>query len=215
MSINKYILLEKLENFIVQNYIKKDKKKIIWLCRLLISNDTTKNCIINCSYHKWSDLPKSKSLFHTKENCGLPIGNYTSQVFSNFYLNSFDHFVKSELKFKYYGRYVDDFVIVSTDREELKRAIPKIRKFLYENLEIEIHPKKIYLQNINHGVDFLGSYIKPWRKYITPRIKNNFNIVINKINILLKNDLSAVEVKKIQEKLNSYLGLLSHSSTIT
>lgn len=213
MSINKLILLERSENFLERKYLKNDQKKVLWLCQLLILNDTTKNCTINCSYSKWEGLPKSKSLFHTNENCGLPIGNYTSQVFSNFYLSSFDHFIKSELKIKYYGRYVDDFFLISTSKKELKGCIPRIQKFLKNNLELELHPNKIYLQNVTHGVEFLGSYIKPWRKYITPRIKNNLFVVIDEINILLKRDLSVGEAKKIQEKFNSYLGLLSHSNT--
>ena len=62
----------------------------------------------------WNDLPNNKSLFHSPLHCGLPIGNLTSQVFANFYMNTLDHYVKSELKLKYYGRYVDDFVIVQT-----------------------------------------------------------------------------------------------------
>ncbi|MGI6329542.1 MAG: reverse transcriptase domain-containing protein [Bacilli bacterium] len=214
MSINKGILLSKLEKFINDNYMEDDKAKILWLCQLIIYNDITKNCVFHSSFEKWDDLPKSKSLFHTKDNCGLPIGNYTSQVFSNFYLSSFDHFVKSELKIKHYGRYVDDFFLVSNSKEELKRCIPKIRKFLLEELDLELHPKKIYLQNINNGVEFLGSYIKPWRIYITPRIKNNFYLTVKELDKYFdQEDIYYDEGLKIREKLNSYLGIVSHYDT--
>ncbi len=213
MSINKLILLEKLENFLKLKYIYNDKEKLIWLCQLIILNDATNNCTIKCSYSKWDGLPKSKSLFHTNENCGLPIGNYTSQIFSNFYLNSLDHFVKSKLKIKFYGRYVDDFFLLSTSREELKDCIPKIQEFLKNNLQLELHPNKIYLQNITHGVEFLGAYIKPWRRYITPRVKNNFYCAIAYVNTLLEQNLCEKDVKKIQAILNSYLGLLLHFNT--
>ncbi len=214
MSINKVILLERLEKIISYKYLESDKNKVIWLCQKTILNDVKVNCFFKSLPDEWDGLPRSKSLFHAKENCGLPIGNYTSQVFSNFYLSGFDHFIKSELKFKYYGRYVDDFVIVSTDRERLKKAIPKIRRFLFESLELELHPKKIYLQNVNHGVEFLGSFIKPWRIYVTRRIKNNFYLSIIVTNQLLKKSkFNYCDALKIRQKMNSYLGILSHYNT--
>ncbi len=214
MSINRNVLLNKLHNFICEKYRENDIKKLIYLCGLVINNDVTKNCVFNSSFNKWADLPKSKSLFYSKENCGLAIGNYTSQIFSNFYLNQFDHFVKSTLKIKYYGRYVDDFVLISKDKEELINIIPKIKVYLKENLKLDLHPKKIYLQNINRGVEFLGVYLKPWRKYITPRIKNNFYLVINNINnYFMDNKVVYEDIVKIREKINSYLGILSHYNT--
>jgi len=214
MSINKLLLFEKLKSFIKEKYFYFDRKQLLWLCQKIILNDDTKNCVKVVSDNRWIGLPKSKSLFYSKKNCGLPIGNYTNQVFANFYLNSFDHFIKSELNIKYYGRYVDDFILLSNNKVELKKNILKIRNFLKEMLGLELHPKKIYLQNINHGVEFLGSYIKPWRKYITPRIKNNFYLLVNDINTLLDKELlNNNQIKEIQSRLNSYLGILVHSNT--
>lgn len=69
-------------------------------------------------------MPKDKSLFTTKTGYGLPIGNLTSQVFANFYLTEFDHYIKHVLGIKCYLRYVDDFVIVHQDEEYLKYLIP-------------------------------------------------------------------------------------------
>jgi hypothetical protein len=57
--------------------------------------------------------------------------------------------MKNELKIKYYGRYVDDFCIIHTDKEYLKNLIPKITKYLQQNLELTIHPKKIYFQHFS------------------------------------------------------------------
>jgi len=214
MSINKKILLSKLEKFINDNYRGNDKSKILWLCQLVICNEITKNCIFKSSRKRWDGLPKSKSLFCAKENCGLAIGNFTSQVFSNFYMSSFDHFVKSKLNVKHYGRYVDDFFLVSNSKEELKENIPKIKHFLREELELELHPKKVYLQNVNKGIEFLGAYIKPWRIYITPRIKNNFYLTIRELDKYFdRKDLYYDEGLKIREKLNSYLGIASHYDT--
>ncbi len=142
MSINKLTLFNRLEVFINAKYDYCDKESLIKLCKKVIDTNPIDNCKIKSPFNKWEDLPKSKSLFHSKENCGLPIGNYTNQIFANFYLSEFDHFIKSELKIKYYGRYVDDFILLSTDKEELLNIIPKIRKFLKKKLDLELHPKK-------------------------------------------------------------------------
>ena len=72
-------------------------------------------------------MPNDKSLFHSPEDCGLPIGNLTSQLFSNVYLNVLDQFMKRELKCRHYGRYVDDFFVVSADKEWLLSLVPKIK----------------------------------------------------------------------------------------
>ena len=87
-------------------------------------------------------MPKSKSLFYTDENCGLPIGNLTSQLLSNVYLNILDQYIKRVLKCKHYGRYVDDFYIVSQDKEKLLSYIPLIKSFLKEELLLDLHMGK-------------------------------------------------------------------------
>jgi len=74
------------------------------LCRKVIFNDPTKNCIIKGNKKDWENLPENKSLFHSPPNCGLPIGNLTSQIFANFYMNEFDHFIKNKSAIAYYGR---------------------------------------------------------------------------------------------------------------
>jgi retron-type reverse transcriptase len=145
MSINKNILFEKLALFTQQKYHAPDKELIIRLCKKIIFNNPTQNCIIKGKRSNWDDLPGTKSLFHSKPNCGLPIGNLTSQVFANFYMDSFDHYIKHDLKIRYYGRYVDDFVIVYKSKEYLKNLIPKLSDFLQSNIQATIHPKKIKL----------------------------------------------------------------------
>ena len=107
-------------------------------------------------------------------DCGLPIGNLTSQLFSNVYLHEFDSFVKNDLEFTYYGRYVDDFILIHPDKQSLLTAKEKIRTYLKENCQLELHPNKIYLQHYQKGVSFLGEYIKPYRNYISNRTKKKF-----------------------------------------
>jgi len=182
MSINKNILFSKLEKFIKEKYQQTDKELIIKLCKQVIFNDPTKNCIVKGNKSDWNDLPATKSLFNSQPNCGLPIGNLTSQVFANFYMDRFDHHIKHDIKIRYYGRYVDDFVIVHEDKEFLIKLIPKVSDFLQSELKVSIHPKKIYLQHYSKGVKFLGTVILPNRIYIANRTKGNFYNAIEKQN---------------------------------
>jgi len=133
-----------------------------WLVRSIIFNDPTAGCRIKGSRSDWDGLPPSKSLFHSPPGCGLAIGNLTSQLFSNIYLSELDRYVTRTLRFRHYGRYVDDFYLLSEDKTELLSAIPRIRLFLSERLHLTLHPRKIYLQECRKGVKFLGCFIKPY-----------------------------------------------------
>ena len=139
-----------------------------------ILNDPTRGCRIKGKPSLWDDFPRDKSLFHAPKNCGLAIGNLTSQIFANFYLNTFDHFIKHDLGMRYYGRFVDDFILINEDREHLKSLLPVIADFLKSTLGLVLHPKKIHLQHYNKGVNFLGVTIKPHRILMGKRVKGNF-----------------------------------------
>lgn len=165
----------------------------------IIYNDPTKNWIFKGKESDYNWLPKSKSLFCTAEWCWLPIWNLTSQLFSNIYLNDFDHFMKDELWLKYYWRYVDDFVVIHKDKEYLKSIIPLIRDFLKSHLKLTLHPKKIYLQPISHWVQFLWAFIKPYRCYRSKRTVSNFYRKMKQCNYMPS-----------EECLNSYLWLFIH-----
>ena len=104
MHINRNILFKRLQQFILRNYQAEDKTLVLEICEKLIFNNPAENCIIKGKKSDWVGLPKNKSLFHSSPGCGLPIGNLTSQVFANFYLNPFDHFIKTTLNISYYGR---------------------------------------------------------------------------------------------------------------
>lgn len=96
------------------------------------------------------------SFYSTASGKGLPLGNLTSQLLVNIYMNEFDQFAKHRIKAEFYVRYADDFVLLSEDRECLKRQISTIRDFLMERLKLELHPKKLFLETLASGVDFLG-----------------------------------------------------------
>jgi hypothetical protein len=133
-------------------------------------------------------LPKSKSLFFSKANCGLPIGNLTSQLFSNIYLHSFDTFIKNENKIKYYSRYVDDFYILSNNASDLKEYIMIYKENLENELGLQLHPKKIILQHFSKGVNFLGATLKPHRKYVSNRAKINFKLRVKNWKLFSQNN---------------------------
>jgi len=214
MSINKNTLFAKLLKFINKNYHHADKILIVELCYKVIFYDSTNNCIIKGNKSDWNDLPQTKSLFHSSPNCGLPIGNLTSQVFANFYMDSFDHYVKHDLGIRYYGRYVDDFVIVHESKEFLKELMPKLSEFLQTNLYATIHPKKIYLQHYSKGVQFLGTIILPHRIYIANRTKGNFYNAIEKQNKIARHHKPTKEEQSaFQSSMNSYLGIMKHYKT--
>lgn len=214
MHIDKNILFEKLQIFIREKYKERDKELLLQLCQKIIYNDPAKNCSIKGKQSNWDGLPPDKSLFYSPENCGLPIGNLTSQVLANFYMSIFDHFIKHDLRIRFYGRYVDDFVLVHSDKEYLKSLIPILSNFLLFTLKLTLHPKKIYLQHYTKGVRYLGGVIKPHRIYTANRTKGNFYRAINKINDVFKNkDINKQKLSKILASTNSYLGLMSQYKT--
>ena len=134
-----------------------------------------------------------------KRSTGLPLGNLTSQLFANIYMNEFDQFVKHRLKAKYYIRYADDFVLLSEDRAVLERTLPLIDDFLRERLKLALHPDKVFIKTLASGVDFLG-----WVHFSDHRV--------------LRTSTKRRMMRRVREKagkeeiVQSYLGLLGHGN---
>ncbi len=220
MSIDRNILYQKIEKTLkkFKDEVNFNVDFILRLIRKVVFNDPIKNCVIRGNKSNWNGLPKTKSLFSAGENKGLPIGNLTSQLFGNVYLNDFDHFVKHRLGIKHYGRYVDDIVIVHKDKEYLKSIILVIKDYLAREALLEIHRDKIYLQHFTKGVNFLGTVIKPWRTYIQNRTKANFYQKIQFWNNLFSQEIAGGGVSKKNlnnfiASVNSYLGIMKHYNT--
>jgi RNA-directed DNA polymerase len=130
---------------------------------------------------------------------GLPLGNLTSQLLVNIYMNKFDQFVKHKFKAKYYIRYADDFVIFDNDKDKLFEMIPKIACFLQSELKLSLHPKKVSISTIASGVDYLGWVHFPDYRVLRTATKKR----------MLRNIKSCASDKVV---INSYLGLLSHGN---
>jgi RNA-directed DNA polymerase len=212
MHINKAILYDKIETLFTAKYNGADKKLYLNLCKTILFNEPVENAIIKGKRSNWDDLPKDKSLFSAKRGYGLPIGNLTSQVFANVYMSSFDHFIKHQLGIKYYGRYVDDFILVHSNKTYLKGLIPVIASFLKKELHLKLHPKKIYLQHYSKGISYIGGFIKPNRNYVSKRTKGNFYDAIHYQNKLLEHTINPNNAEKqlFLSSMNSYLGILGH-----
>jgi hypothetical protein len=216
MAMNRNLLYEKVKRELLKrkNGIEFDFNLVLYLIEKTIYNDPTNSCHIKGKKEDWQGLPTTKSLFHAKANCGLPIGNLTSQLFGNVYLNDFDHFVKRDLGIRYYGRYVDDFVLVHSSKHYLQNCIEHIRTYLKEILYLDLHPDKVYLQHYSKGVQYLGAIVKPHRIYVANRTKGNFYEAIGKQNRIARDHKPTKEDQKaFQSSMNSYLGIMKHYKT--
>ena len=214
MHISRPLLYDKLHKFLIQNYTGSDLDIVLDLVRKIVFYEPTTGCRVKGNLSQWDDLPNRKSLFHASVDCGLPIGNLTSQVFANFYLNDFDHFMKHSLGLQFYGRYVDDFVVVHRDKEFLKSLVTVVRDFLYSHLGLTLHPRKIYLQHYSKGVKYLGVVIKPHRIYIANRTWGNMYDRIGCLNQLVEDaPPSRNDKQAFRSSINSYLGIMGHYAT--
>ena len=129
-------------------------------------------------------------------------------------MSNFDHFIKSKLGIRYYGRYVDDFVLLHHDQEYLKSLIPVLSNNLLSTLKLTLHPNKIYFHHCTKGIQFLGTVIKPHRIYIANRTKGNFYHAIEKQNIIARDHKPDSEEQKVfLSSINSYLGIIKHYKT--
>ena len=180
-----------------------DMDFVEYLSRTIILLNPVEGCRRRGSVLQWKGLPREKSLFHSDEGCGLPIGNLTSQLFSNVYMNELDQYAKRVLHCRHYGRYVDDFYVVSADREWLRGIAAPITAFLRKRLCLEVNAGKTVICDVCKGVCFLGAYLKPHRLYVSNATLRRMEA---KVALLHRRETPWL----LQSSLNSFLGLLSH-----
>ena len=204
MGINRHLLAWSLECFIRERYKEWQKiEDLIWLCNTIILNDPTKDCVRVGNLELIKILPPEKSLFCVQPGLGLPIGNYSSQMFANFYMTPLDYFIKYYLGIALYGRYVDDFLMFGR-KEQLLEARPYIIDFTRENLGLKVSEDKFYFQPTSHGAKFLGSMLMPGRSYCGNRVRGE-------LEKTLYQDDSTDPI--YLSRVNSYLGLMKHYSS--
>lgn len=155
-----------------------------------------------------SYITKRSTLFDRR---GIPIGNLTSQLFANVYMNEFDQYIKHRLKVKNYVRYTDDFVIVSGDQDYLKGLIAPINDFLKSELDLNLHPNKVKICKFSQGIDFLGYVLRPHCRTVrTKTSRRAFRKIRQRVSEYKKGSLTN---EKLIQTVNSYLGVFSHAKT--
>jgi retron-type reverse transcriptase len=169
-NINQTILLGIIERYIPD-------KNIVWLVSVIV----------------WSFNSGVSGI-------GLPLGNLTSQLLVNVYMNEFDQFVKHKLKARYYLRYADDFIVLSQNRLYLEEILPIMHEFLGDKLKLIMPSNKIFIKTTASGVDFLG-----WVHFSDHRILRT----VTKKRMFRKIKEKHGKIETIQ----SYFGLLSHGNT--
>lgn len=206
MGINRALLLKRCREILKKQRGKVrdlDWDLIDYLLESICLLNPIENCRVLGDRNEWGKLPKEKSLFYSKSGCGLPIGNLSSQLFSNVYLGVLDDFMKRDLKCQRYGRYVDDMFVVSSSKEELYSIVPKVRSFLRKKLELEINEAKVRVVDAYKGVEFLGAFVKPYRTYPSMRSLRRMRGRMKALDLREKSDC-------IQARVNSMMGVLSH-----
>ena len=178
-NINHAILKEILAKHI-------EDEDILWLLGQVIDSFQTNAPLLHPFY------------IHEGNIRGLPLGNLTSQLLVNIYMNEFDHFMKRELKCKFYIRYADDFVILSEDKKYLEKLLPKISEFLDAKLKLSLHPDKVYIKTLASGVDVLGWVHFPNHRVLRTSTKRR----------MFKN----IRKNSKPETLASYRGMLLHGN---
>jgi len=158
---------------------------------------------------RFLDFTKRILFQNSQGDVGIPIGNYTSQYFANIYLNQLDHFVKEKLRVKYYIRYMDDFLLILSNKEECKKVKILIEDFLNKNLNLTLNQKTNYFPNKN-GVHFCGFRVYRDRIKLSNRNKKSINKRIKKWNKKYK--AKKLDLKKAGNQLVSWLGHASHES---
>lgn len=177
MSLNRKKLYERAVWGLDQQYAgnKGMMYRLIKYCLYeIIMDDPVKGAKLKGWPRDWRHLPDSKSLLKQPHGIGIVIGNLTSQLLSNIFLDQMDRYIRFDLGYKHYGRYVDDFYIV-VPREDLPRAvsdIAAIERYL-KRLGLVLHPRKRSVQPASHGVKWLGAVV--YKDVIHPgkRLKRN------------------------------------------
>ena len=139
-------------------------------------------------------------------NVGLPIGNQTSQWFALFYLNGLDHFIKEKLRIKYYVRYMDDFILLSPDKGQLREWLEAIEIFLRDELRLKLNPKTTILAAKN-GIDFVGYKHRGTHKKVR---RDSIKRMKRKIKWYVKGKITK---EKLQKSVRSWTGHASHADS--
>lgn len=178
---------------------------LLWMTEQIVMLDPMEHCEIVGDLHDWDDIDHAKCMRFAKPGRALPIGNLTSQLYSNVYLNPADQYIVRQLLCRHYGRYVDDSTMVDPDRDWLLAQVPKVHEFLADELGLQLHMGKLHVREVSQGIEFLGAFLKPYRDYVSRRTLERITKRLQELDIRDADTLSRT--------VNSYLGIMSHMAS--
>ncbi|MHB8097987.1 MAG: RNA-directed DNA polymerase [Sulfuricurvum sp.] len=194
-SIDKEVLFSLLKRKI-------HEPELLELTRLILFHDPRIDYIDQSTILKDKGFPFHKSLFSTKKDIGLPVGNLSSQFFANVLLDSLDQYCKRVLKIKHYIRYVDDIVILGDNPKILLEQFELMKEFV-KTIKLEFNDKKTIVQRVSRGVDFVGYVIYEYKTLIRKKtVKNSIFY-------------STFYDSKTINRINSYIGLFKVGSNFS
>jgi len=213
-------------------------KKLVTLARKVSKNYTSDCWALKCDIRKFFDSVGHKILlsiierkvkdsnliwllreviesFNTSDKArpcqGIPIGNLTSQLFANIYLNELDRFAKHKLKIKCYLRYADDFLLLSRRKEHLHYYTSVLEQFLSSKLKLSLHPNKISIRKLSWGIDFVGYVALPHHQVLRTRLKQR---IFRRIKERLQQyEHGQLSLGSCDQSIQSYFGILKHANT--
>lgn len=225
MSIDRARLWQRLEEFIRMKYTGEDTEKLLYQVRTFLFTSPLNHTVIRGSRKAWAELPDNKSVFaccgapkpcdyngdYTMEmdvnQKGLTIGALPAQIFGNFYLTPFDHYCKHDLQLRFYGRYVDDFFVVHTDKAYLLFIVSLLRSCL-QSKGLTLHPHKIRILHYKQGIPFLGAYLKGRILLPGKRLRAGFRQLLYQMDNLPDSTKHEKDIEQWECRFNSYLGML-------
>lgn len=149
-------------------------------------------------------------LYAQKREKGLEIGNYTSQMFANIYLNELDQYIKHKLKVKYYFRYLDDEICLLQTKKQAKQVLEKVENFLEKELELKLNKKTQIFKN-KQGVNFCGYKINEYRLKIRDKGKRRLKKKVKKLKQKVKDE--KITSKEAKKYLAGHLGYIKIANT--
>lgn len=199
VSIDKAILEQLVIEHVPKPELQALTSQIIW-------HDPSRNPIQNSPNYLFRCVPRHKSLFRCGNHRGLPIGNLSSQFFANVYMNALDQHVKRDLKVRWYGRYVDDVVLIGHDPSALNDAFDRMQTFAADRLRMQFHPNKTVRNTCDKGINFCGHILKPHRKYVRAR-------TARAMRAAARDPERSTDPERWTARINSYLGHCRHAHT--
>lgn len=197
MSIDRALLLDMVfETIDRYKWVIKDVDWLKYIVKEIILRDPIKDCKRMGDWRLMSRVPKRKRIEYSKPGCGLIPGDVDSQLFSNFYMNKYDHFVKRFLHIKHYIRYVDDARLLHLSKEYLEECLNLSREFMEEKLHLTLHATKCKILSTNEENEFLGKSVRPFYTTISQ----------DSARRLYRNLLNTNKEETSISTLNSYMG---------